>query len=371
MLSREEREEAEALSDELVELAGKSPDEVLRSIIKRLDKRKEFETAFVERLTRQLRDEDLAIAPAYEWLTNKLQASGSSVEEAVEAEYQSQATAQVTVGNIITSMRLLSTIDWRIFFESVSLIDPLFDQDPAQIYSKMTFTTRNRYREVIERIAKRTKTDELTVASKVIEFAAAGHLQDSSDERRSHIGYYLIDHGVSKIEREFDYRPRILEQIISKVLKYPTLSYLGSAAFLTVLVVVLLDITAAYLGAGLPLILVFGLLTLIPASDLALGIVNWDFTRIIAPRLLPQIDTLLAVPDNSRTFVVIPTLLTSESVVEELLEKLEVYSLANQDDNIYFALLTDFADAADGRIATRFGDHRVGSPPDQRTKSKI
>ena len=89
----------------------------------------------------------------------------------------------------------------------------------------------------------------------------------------------------------------------------------------------------------------FGLLSLIPASELALSIVNRDFTLVVPPRLLPQIDTSTGIPDDARTFVVIPTLLTSESNVAELLEKLEVYSLANQDENIYFALLSDFADA--------------------------
>lgn len=349
--TREEREEAERLSDELIEIAGKRPEEVVQFIVQRLEKRNEFETAFVERFTRQLRDRDLAIAPAYEWLTNKLQERGSSIEHSVEAEYQSQATAQVTVGNIITSMRLLSAIDWRTFFENVSLIDPLFGKDPAKIYSKMTFGTRNRYREVVERIARRTKIDELKVARKVIEFSAAAHRRDASDRRRSHIGFYLIDEGVLEIEREFDYRPQIAERIISWVLKYPTISYLGSAAFLTALVVLLLVFTAAYFGASLPLIVVFGLLSLIPASDLSLSIVNWDFTKVVPPRLLPQIDTSLAIPDNARTFVVIPTLLTSKSAVEELLERLEVYSLANQDENLFFALLSDFSDAPTEELA--------------------
>jgi cyclic beta-1,2-glucan synthetase len=343
--TREEREEAERLSDELIEIAEKRPEEVLQFIVQRLEKRKEFESAFVERFTRQLRDRDLAIAPAYEWLTNKLQERGSSIEDSVEAEFQSQATAQVTVGNIVTSMRLLSTIDWRTFFENVSLIDPLFDKDPARTYSKMTFGTRNRYREVVERVARRTKIDELEVARKVIELSTAAHHLDPSDRRRSHIGFYLIDEGVVETKREFNYRPKISETIVSFILKYPTISYLGSAAFLTALVVLLLVFTAAYFGAGLPLTVVFGLFSLFPASDLALSVVNWDFTKMVPPRLLPQIDTSLAIPEDARTFVVIPTLLTSKAVVEELVEKLEVYCLANQDDNLFFALLSDFSDA--------------------------
>ncbi|MGH9819051.1 MAG: hypothetical protein ACRD43_02680, partial [Pyrinomonadaceae bacterium] len=212
VLSREEREEAETLSDALLELASKRPEEVLPFIVGRLDKRKEFGTAFVEQLTRQLRDQDLSVAAAYEWLTNKLQNQRLNLEQAVEAEYKSQATGQITVGNIITSMRLLSTIDWRTFFENVSLIDPLFNTDPAKIYSTMNFATRNRYREVIERIAKRTKTDELKVAAKVVGFADAARRRDPLDLRHSHIGYYLIDQGVSEVEREFDYRSRISEK---------------------------------------------------------------------------------------------------------------------------------------------------------------
>lgn len=345
VISRQEREEAETLSDELLELASRQPGEVLPFIVKRLGKRKEFETAFVEQLTRQLRDQDLAIAPAYEWLAERLEKQGTSIDQIVEAEYQWQATSQVTVGNIIASMRLLSTIDWRTFFENVSLIDALLLADPADVYSEMNFMSRNRYREVIERIAKRTKTDELDVATRVIEFAAAAKEADPVDKRYSHIGYYLIDDGIAKVEREFNYRPSVSEYFVALVLRHPTVSYLGSIALLTALFVVLLVSTAATFGATIPLLVGFALLSIIPASELTLSIVNWSFTLIVPPRLLPQIDTSTAIPENARTFVVIPTLLTSEAVSEELLEKLEVYSLANQDENIYFALLSDFADA--------------------------
>ncbi len=348
--SREAREEAEKLSDELIEVAGKRPDEVLDLVVSRLGKRTEFETAFVERFTCQLRDRDLAITPAYEWLTSKLQERGSSIEASIEAEYQSQAAAQVTVGNIITSMRLLSTIDWRTFFESVSLIDPLFSKDPAKIYSKMTFVTRNRYREAAERIAKRSRIDELQVARKAVELSTAARRRNPLDRRRSHIGYYLIDKGVSAIEKEFRYRPRLTEKVVSFVLKYPTASYLGSALCLTTLVVTLLVLTAAHFGAGVWLAAGFGLLSLIPASDLALSVLNWDFSKLVPPRLLPQIDLSASIPDEARTFVVIPTLLTSISTVEEMLGKLEVYSLANNDDNLFFALLSDFADASDKEL---------------------
>ena len=189
IVSREEREEADILAENLLELASKQPDEVLPYIVRRLRKRKEFRSAFVEQLTRQLRDQDLSIAPAYEWFASEVLKQGASIEQMVDIEYQGQATSQVTVGNIITSMRLLSTIDWQTFFENVSLIDPLLEKDPAEVYSRLNFVTRDRYRKVIERIARRKKIDELDVANTVVEFAAAAHLQDPSDERHSHVGY--------------------------------------------------------------------------------------------------------------------------------------------------------------------------------------
>lgn len=47
------------------------------------------------------------------------------------------------------------------------------------------------------------------------------------------------------------------------------------------------------------------------------------------------------VPEEFATFVVIPTILSNKEKVEEILKKLEVYNLANQSDNLYFALLGD------------------------------
>ncbi len=345
IVSREEREEADALADELLDTANKNPDQLLPLMIKRLGKRKHFGNAFTEQLTRQMRDQDSAIALAYDWLQNQLRKDGTSVEEIVQAEYQGQAAAQVTVGNIITSMRLLSTIDWSEFFESVSLIDPLLQTDPADVYSKMVFATRNRYRSVIERLARRTKTDELEVAKRVIEFAGQARRKNPNDQRRSHIGYYLIDEGLREIERDLRYKPPAADYFQRFVLKFPTAFYLGTTLVLTTILVAVSVFIAAYDGVSLPILIIFGLLSIVPASELALSFVNWDVTLSIPPRLLPQMDTSASIPESAATMVVIPTLLTSETSVEELLEKLEVYCFANQDEHLYFALLSDFADA--------------------------
>ena len=57
------------------------------------------------------------------------------------------------------------------------------------------------------------------------------------------------------------------------------------------------------------------------------------------------------IPPESRTLVVVPTMLTSAQNIEDLVEALEVRFLANRDEHLHFGLLTDFRDAHGGNAA--------------------
>jgi cyclic beta-1,2-glucan synthetase len=344
--SREEREEADALADKLLAMTSRPPEELVGVINERVRRRNKLGRAFIVHLVQRLRDQDTAVIAVIDRLEQYLAEQGSSTEQLVHEEHQRQATAQVTVGNIITSMRLLSTLDWRDFFEEVSLVDPILGEDPAEAYARMEFATRDRYRHVIERIAKRTRADELKVARRAVELAAESHQASSpEDMRQAHVGYHLIDDGVLELEKEFGYRPRLDEKLTRAIFRHPTLVYLGTLALLTTLIAGAF-LYYAYRSGATPLFLVAcAVLVIIPASDLALGVLNWDVTRIFHPRVLPRMDTSQGIPETARTFVVIPTLFTSLETVHELLEKLEVHYLANQDQNLSFALLGDFTDA--------------------------
>ena len=63
------------------------------------------------------------MTPALQWLEERLVGQGTTADEAVRDEHQRQGASNVTVRNIITSMRLLSDVDWPELFESVSLVD--------------------------------------------------------------------------------------------------------------------------------------------------------------------------------------------------------------------------------------------------------
>ena len=78
---------------------------------------------------------------------------------------------------------------------------------------------------------------------------------------------------------------------------------------------------------------------------------------------------LAGIPPPSRTLVVVPAMLADAAQIDRLVEGLEVRFLANRDENLHFALLTDFHDAdqetlpADEALAQRRARrHRRAEP---------
>ena len=95
--------------------------------------------------------------------------------------------------------------------------------------------------------------------------------------------------------------------------------------------------------AGLALL---GLFALVPASDLAMALINRTVMAVLGPRPLPRMALRNGIPKELRTIVVVPTLLTSQQGIDEQVERLEVHYLANADDDLRFALLSDWRDAS-------------------------
>ena len=340
--ARAEREEADKLADKLLELASLQPTAINTVVSERLGKRERMANTFVVQLIQRLREQHPSVMPVMDWIERQLGGLGTSVEQLIHNEHQRQAEAQVTVGNIITSMRLLSTLDWNDFFEKVSLIEPVLGKDPTGVYSRMEFASRDRYRHVIERISKRTRTTELKIAEATATLAAEAK---EEDDAKRHVGYYLIDNGLAQLEAKFSYRPTFGERLRRYMLRHATGLYLGTIMLLTVLLLGFLLNTMRDFGASWATIVVAAITALIPATDLAVTVVNWDLTHFFPPRLLPRLDTTKGIPENASTFVVVPTIFFSEPQVNELIERLEVHFLANQDPRIYYALLGDFRDA--------------------------
>jgi cyclic beta-1,2-glucan synthetase len=311
----------------------------------------DLDDACAVHLLQLLRDAHAAAAPGIEWLEARLAERGTHTTEVLRREHQRQASNQVSVGNCVTSLRLLSALDWNEFFERTSLVEAVLRDDPAGVYARQDFVTRDRYRRVVERLARGRRLSEIQVARRVVALAREAQGDTTADPitaaRRAHIGYYVLDRGRAALERDLLYQPRPAERLLRAALAHPGALYFGSlfAAWVAMLAG-LLGVFLGLSGSVPPAwSVVAAVVLLLPASELAVGVVNYLLTSFLPPRVLPKLEFKEGVPAECATFVVMPCMLLRPESAAALLERLEVHYLSNPEPNFYFALLTDFADA--------------------------
>jgi cyclic beta-1,2-glucan synthetase len=342
---REKWTQANRLADELIEYVHdkKKFDALILQIPKYCSQSIQVESPFVAQLAKRLRDQEPEHWPAIEALEKHLLSKNSYTEKVVHLEHQTQASNQVSIANIITSMRLLSSIDWKIFFESISLVDRILESDPEGSYGRLDFVTRDRYRHVVEKIAKKASVSELNVAQKVVQLAQESKSQNPEDKRRAHVGYYLISYGALKTRESFGKKLKF--RFLTSIISHPNLIYFGLISVLIALIYLAPLYYATHHGSSLPILLIIAISFIIPGTDLALSVTNFILTNVIRPRPLPKLDLSSGVPVEGRTIVVIPCLLSTKNEVQNLLEKLEIHYLGNKDKQLFFGLLTDFTDS--------------------------
>lgn len=243
------------------------------------------------------------------------------------------------MSSAILGLRALATADWKDFFESVSLVERELRRDPAGAYAHMDFATRDRYRREVEALARGSGRTEAEVAREVV------RRSEEAAGRARHVGYSLIDAGRARLERDLGYRPPPRTWAGRWVRRHPGLTYLGGIGLMTAAALVPPLAAVAWAGAAEAWLLAVAALALAPAVTLAVSVVNSLLTLSLPPRVLPKMDFERDLPDEARTLVAIPSLLTGADEVRSLLAGLEIRFLANPGKNLGFALLTDFADA--------------------------
>ncbi len=299
--------------------------------------------AFVAELTRGLQGRGAVLAMPAAWIEQWVAEAGESVEGLIHAESQRQAATQVSISNSIGSLRFLDHMDWREFVETMSVVERTLRQDPAGVYARMDFGTRDHYRHVIERLARRGGVGEVRVAALVLGLAQ----EATGPEAATHVGYYLVDDGRARAQAQVDAEVPVTRRrrIRFTPLRTPLWRYLLPAAM------VAMAFSFALLWplyrAGQPGVLLWPLvaLALLAFSELGVALVNWVVTAQVPPRALPRMDLSAGIPPDCRTLVVIPSLLGRPADADTLAEALEVRFLANRDEHLHFALLTDFLDA--------------------------
>lgn len=271
-------------------------------------------------------------------LDKKLNYLGTNIKEVIENEHNYQAIIRLKIGNCITSLKNISNLNWENIFESLCVVELILKRDPLNVYENMDSETKNYYRYHVEKLAKELKTKETAVAKVALELAVASH-GNGNKKKESHVGYYIIDKGREKIFANFNQKHNRTSIYLKSEKPYTTLIIL-----LTIIILFIFTRYAFVNSRNIKVAVLVGLVILNPVLSISTLVINKILLSIIQPSILPKLDLSEGIPDDSKTFVVIPTLLANEKRVEELALQLEIHYLSNKEKNLYFALIGDFKD---------------------------
>ncbi|MFA5812133.1 MAG: glycosyl transferase, partial [bacterium] len=301
-----EREIADFWANRLITASRRDPGQLFSIMAELAETEQSPSPCFAAQLIDYLYDEATALAPVQGWLERTFR---KPLSEISLREKNRQTRDQLSIGNAFISLRQLALLDWKKCFESLSRVEQTLRQDPAGIYPRMDFATRDRYRRAIEDLHRGSGLTEDEVARSAIEMATKAGRDSVHDEMSAHVGTYLIG------EKRGDFAGRIgcREAFRFRALHWAYRHH--SAVYFTGL--------ALFSAASLSLALWFGLRThvlwiqglivmllIIPASQISLEVVNYLVTRLFPPRALPKMDFQAGIPDACRTLVVVPMMLT-------------------------------------------------------------
>lgn len=338
-----DREYADFWANRLQSAARRGPENIFPFLAELAKEHPEPSDHFAFHLTSRLFGESDVLLHVKSWLDRK---PASNIVDGAIREQARQAAHHASIGNAITSLRQLSLLDWRDVFEEQCEVEKTLHTDPAGVYHRMDFTTRDRYRHAVEELARGSGVSEQAVALAVVEMASEDNQRDT---RRNHVGYYLIDEGRPLLASKLSCRETRRHRMIQWVYRNHTIIYIAPILTLTALAVVALLAAGVIAGEHAILIAVAAALAALPASQIAVQIVNYLVTRFLPPRLLSKMAfEKEGIPDEFRSLVVVPMMLNNLRTVREEIEKLEVRYLANPDANLLFSLFSDYtgADAA-------------------------
>ena len=365
--SRAARQEADALADRLLG-AGSGAAEAAATALQPFEQRA-LPRAFAVQLVQRLRDQDPAVTPALRWLDERLAAQGTTADEIVREEHQRQGAMNVTVRNVITSMRLMSAVDWAELFESVSLVDAALRADSD--FAAMDFPTRDQYRHAVEELARGSGLPELEVTRRRdCRDRASENRSDEAAATRSAPsrtpGTSSSREGVGPSRGRSDFVSRsgigwavATPRRACSVTWQPWPSSPPSSSRSRCA-------ASRRSGSADGSSCSSRFAALVPASDAAVVLVNRHVTNQFGPKALPGMELRDGVPSALRTLVAVPTLLTTREAIEEQIEHLEVHHLAGPEDDFCFALLSDWTDSSTesapggrGPSRRRRGRHRT------------
>ena len=295
--------------------------------------------SYLVQLLQRLRDIGGDADAAIAWLESQLHDEGLTIDQIVSQELHGISSTNNTVRHIIPSMRAIPDTDWQELVERVSRVDQEFAVHPT--YREMDFPTRNAYRDVVEELSRSAPLEEFEVARAAVRLAAKAE----PGSRASEPGFYLLSGGLKVLKSEIGFRYGLRERVALVARKGGLAGMAASVWFLTTIIlgVPLLIMAGHHIAPSW--LWAAGIMGLLPAIELAMALVQQAIMHEVRPRIVPALRLKSGVPDEARTLVAIPALITSKASIDELIGRIEVHHLATHQTNVFFALLTDWKDA--------------------------
>ena len=217
-------------------MAEKNPSQLVVVVADMAKSDLPLSSSFVAEFCQRLARHSPVLHLARNWLEQRLAEQGLSSEQLVQIESQSQAADQVSVSHSIASLRFLSAMDWKDFVENLSLVEQTLRTDPAGVYRRMDFSTRDRYRHSVEAIARHSRPlRDRRWPGRPSGWPPKTPRQKGREDRTAHVGFYLIDKGQPLLERAACVRWRWGTLVERGIRRFPLTFYVGGIGLLTLL----------------------------------------------------------------------------------------------------------------------------------------
>ena len=285
--------------------------------------------SFIEYMAFKLKKYGRKSIPYLDVLEDQVEKIGTCVDEVIKKEHFDIAIKKVSMSNYITSIVELQRMNFLDIFEQINHVEEILKKDPAKVYEKMDFKTKDYYRAVVKEISKKTKISEIYIAKKALELAN----ENSEIIKKNHIGFYLIGDGKEILLERLQVKPVINNKKSAK--------YILCIFILSSLITILFELFTYSKTQNTLFSIIIAFLIYIPIMEIVIKTIQYILSKMVKPKLVPKLDFSSGIPKEYETIVVIPTIIDNTEKVKELFSKLEVFYLANKSNNLYFAVLGD------------------------------
>lgn len=333
-VSQMEKYKVESIIERLVEFKSKYEQKftTFKFTNKIRENSYELKYPFVEYLSYKLKKYGKKSQGYLNILEEEVEKAGSNVSEIIKREHYDLAIKKISIGNCILSLKKVQRINYLEIFEKINSVEEILKQDPANVYDKMDYRTKEYYRNKIKEISKKTRISEIYISKKLLELAKNGN-EGSKDY---HIGFYLKNENINLLYEKLQFKKNknITDDNKTKI-------YIGIIYSICFALSIIFAKFYSINVKNMWIKIISFLLILIPMSEIILQLAQYILSKFVKPKLIPKLDFYSGIPDDQATFVIIPTIIDSKQKVIDMFRKLEVDYLANKSDNLYFCLLGD------------------------------